>query len=169
MNLCACFSFNMEGGRCETCQGEGKIIIEMQFMADIPLVCEDCQGNRFKQEALEVTYKDKSIVDVLNMTVDDASEFFKKEKGIHKKLKPLQDVGLGYVKLGQPSNSLSGGEAQRLKLAAYFEKSFSQKHTLFIFDEPTTGLHVHDISKLLTAMNKIARPMIMISQYKLPP
>ncbi len=149
------FSFNMEGGRCETCQGEGKIIIEMQFMADIPLVCEDCQGNRFKKEALEVKYKDKSIVDVLNMTVDDASIFFKEEKNIYKKLKPLQDVGLGYVKLGQPSSSLSGGEAQRLKLATYFEKSYPQQHTLFIFDEPTTGLHVHDISKLLVAINNL--------------
>jgi excinuclease ABC subunit A len=149
------FSFNMEGGRCETCQGEGKIIIEMQFMADIPLVCEDCQGNRFKKEAVEVKYKNKSIVDVLNMTVDDASEFFKEEKSIYKKLKPLQDVGLGYVKLGQPSSSLSGGEAQRLKLATYFEKSYPQQHTLFIFDEPTTGLHVHDISKLLAAINNL--------------
>lgn len=149
------FSFNMEGGRCEACQGEGKIIIEMQFMADIRLVCEDCQGNRFKKEALEVTYKDKSIVDVLNMTVDDASEFFNQEKSIYKKLKPLQDVGLGYVKLGQPSSSLSGGEAQRLKLATYFEKSYQQQHTLFIFDEPTTGLHVHDISKLLAAINNL--------------
>jgi excinuclease ABC subunit A len=149
------FSFNMEGGRCETCQGEGKIIIEMQFMADIPLVCEDCQGNRFKKEALEVKYKDKSIVDVLHMTADDAAEFFKDEKNIHKKLKPLQNVGLGYIKLGQPSSSLSGGEAQRLKLATYFEKSYSQQHTLFIFDEPTTGLHVHDISKLLTAINNL--------------
>lgn len=149
------FSFNMEGGRCEACQGEGKIIIEMQFMADIPLVCEDCHGNRFKREALEVKYKDKSIVDVLNMTVDDASEFFKEERSIYKKLKPLQDVGLGYVKLGQPSSSLSGGEAQRLKLATYFEKSYPQQHTLFIFDEPTTGLHVHDISKLLAAINNL--------------
>lgn len=149
------FSFNMEGGRCETCQGEGKIIIEMQFMADIPLLCEDCQGNRFKKEALEVKYKGNSIVDVLNMTVDDAFKFFKEEKSIYKKLKPLQDVGLGYVKLGQPSSSLSGGEAQRLKLATYFEKSYSQQHTLFIFDEPTTGLHVHDIRKLLAAINSL--------------
>lgn len=149
------FSFNMEGGRCETCQGEGKIIIEMQFMADIPLVCEDCQGNRFKKEALEIAYKEKSIVDILNMTVDDAAEFFQGEKSIYKKLKPLQDVGLGYVKLGQPSSSLSGGEAQRLKLATYFDKSYPQQHTLFIFDEPTTGLHVHDINKLLTAINNL--------------
>ncbi|OJW70346.1 MAG: excinuclease ABC subunit A [Candidatus Amoebophilus sp. 36-38] len=149
------FSFNVEGGRCEACQGEGKIVIEMQFMADITLTCESCHGRRFKQEALEVKYKDKDIADVLEMTVDDAFYFFHDKSSIHRKLKPLRDVGLGYVTLGQPSSSLSGGEAQRLKLATYLDKSPHQEHTLFIFDEPTTGLHVHDISKLLTAINNL--------------
>ena len=149
------FSFNVEGGRCEACQGEGKITIEMQFMADITLTCESCHGKRFKQEALEIKYKDHDIASVLDMTVDDASYFFRDQTSIYKKLKPLRDVGLGYVTLGQPSSSLSGGEAQRLKLATYLDKSHQQEHTLFIFDEPTTGLHVHDISKLLTAINNL--------------
>lgn len=149
------FSFNVEGGRCEACQGEGKIVIEMQFMADITLTCESCHGKRFKQEALEVKYKDKDIADVLDMTVDDAFYFFHDKSSIHRRLKPLRDVGLGYVTLGQPSSSLSGGEAQRLKLATYLDKSPKQDHTLFIFDEPTTGLHVHDISKLLSAINNL--------------
>ncbi|ACE05670.1 hypothetical protein Aasi_0226 [Candidatus Amoebophilus asiaticus 5a2] len=149
------FSFNVEGGRCEACQGEGKITIEMQFMADITLTCESCHGKRFKQEALEIKYKDHDIASVLDMTVDDASYFFRDQTSIYRKLKPLRDVGLGYVTLGQPSSSLSGGEAQRLKLATYLDKSHQQEHTLFIFDEPTTGLHVHDISKLLTAINNL--------------
>jgi excinuclease ABC subunit A len=149
------FSFNVEGGRCEACQGEGKIVIEMQFMADITLTCESCQGKRFKQEALEIKYKDKDIADVLNMTVDDAFYFFHEKSSIHRRLKPLRDVGLGYITLGQPSSSLSGGEAQRLKLATYLDKSPHHEHTLFIFDEPTTGLHVHDISKLLSAINNL--------------
>jgi excinuclease ABC subunit A len=149
------FSFNVEGGRCEACQGEGKIVIEMQFMADITLTCESCHGKRFKQEALEIKYKDNDIASILNMTVDDASHFFQDQTSIYKKLKPLRDVGLGYITLGQPSSSLSGGEAQRLKLATYLDKSHQQEHTLFIFDEPTTGLHVHDISQLLTAINNL--------------
>ncbi|MHB9146966.1 MAG: excinuclease ABC subunit UvrA [Candidatus Amoebophilus sp.] len=149
------FSFSVEGGRCEACQGEGKITIEMQFMADITLTCESCHGKRFKQEALEIKYKDHDIASVLDMTVDDASYFFRDQTSIYRKLKPLRDVGLGYVTLGQPSSSLSGGEAQRLKLATYLDKSHQQEHTLFIFDEPTTGLHVHDISKLLTAINNL--------------
>jgi excinuclease ABC subunit A len=149
------FSFNLEGGRCEACQGEGEIQIEMQFMADVSLTCEDCQGNRFKEETLEVKYKDKNVADVLAMTVDDSLVFFIDQPLIFNKLSPLQEVGLGYIRLGQSSNSLSGGEAQRVKLAAYLSKEQHHKHTLFIFDEPTTGLHVHDIHKLLKAINAL--------------
>ncbi len=149
------FSFNLEGGRCEACQGEGEIQIEMQFMADISLTCENCQGKRFKEETLEVNYQDKNIADVLAMTVDDSLTFFIDQPLILNKLYPLQEVGLGYVRLGQSSNSLSGGEAQRVKLAAYLSKGQHHKHTLFIFDEPTTGLHVHDIHKLLKAINAL--------------
>lgn len=153
----AFFSFNVDGGRCETCQGEGLVKIEMQFMADIQLTCESCKGKRFKQEILEATYNDKSIADVLDMTIDDAMNFFAKEKAVHSKLKPLQEVGLGYIRLGQSSNSLSGGEAQRVKLAFYLGKGKSndKEHILFIFDEPTTGLHFHDISKLMKAINAL--------------
>ncbi|MFT6826897.1 MAG: excinuclease ABC subunit A [Roseivirga sp.] len=153
----AFFSFNVDGGRCETCQGEGVVKIEMQFMADIQLTCESCKGQRFKQEILEVTYNDKHISDVLEMTIDDAMIFFKNEKSVFNKLKPLQEVGLGYIRLGQSSNSLSGGEAQRVKLAFYLGKgkSNSNEHILFIFDEPTTGLHFHDISKLMKAINAL--------------
>ena len=153
----AFFSFNVDGGRCETCQGEGVVKIEMQFMADIQLTCESCKGKRFKQEILEATYNDKSIADVLDMTIDDAMDFFANEKAVHSKLKPLQEVGLGYIRLGQSSNSLSGGEAQRVKLAFYLGKGKSndKEHILFIFDEPTTGLHFHDISKLMKAINAL--------------
>lgn len=153
------FSFNVEGGRCGECQGEGMIKVEMQFMADVYLVCESCNGKRFKDEILEVKYQDKNISDVLNMTVNEAVEFFSAhdgatEKKIVKKLVPLQNVGLGYVKLGQSSSTLSGGESQRVKLA-YFLAQEKDEPTLFIFDEPTTGLHFHDIQKLLEAFNAL--------------
>jgi excinuclease ABC subunit A len=149
------FSFNVEGGRCDTCEGEGEIKVEMQFMADIFLECESCHGKRFKQETLEIEYKGKSISDVLDMTIEDALEFFKDKKGVYDKILPLYEVGLGYVKLGQSSNSLSGGEAQRVKLASFLGKNSTEENILFIFDEPTTGLHFHDISKLLKAMNAL--------------
>ena len=149
------FSFNVEGGRCETCQGEGEIKVEMQFMADIYLRCESCGGKRFKQEILEVEYNGKNIADILGLTVEDALEFFRDKKNVYDKILPLFDVGLGYVKLGQSSNSLSGGEAQRVKLASFLGKNTPDGSILFIFDEPTTGLHFHDISKLLKAMNAL--------------
>jgi len=151
------FSFNVEGGRCETCQGEGEIKVEMQFMADIFLKCESCHGKRFKQEVLEVQHKGANIFDVLDMTVENGLEFFKDKKAVHDKILPLFEVGLGYVKLGQSSNSLSGGEAQRVKLASFLGKNNSDTsgNILFIFDEPTTGLHFHDISKLLKAINAL--------------
>ena len=150
------FSFNVEGGRCETCEGEGEIKVEMQFMADIFLTCESCHGKRFKQEVLEVEHKGKNIADVLDMTVEEGLEFFKDKKPVYEKILPLFDVGLGYVKLGQSSNSLSGGEAQRVKLASFLGKNSDVKgNILFIFDEPTTGLHFHDISKLLKAINAL--------------
>ncbi|MFK7899963.1 MAG: excinuclease ABC subunit UvrA [Cyclobacteriaceae bacterium] len=152
----AVFSFNVEGGRCEACQGEGIQRIEMQFMADISLECEDCKGKKFKEEILEVRYKEKSIYDVLNMTVDDSIAFFAEQPKIQNLLLPLQRVGLGYVTLGQSSNSLSGGEAQRVKLASFLGKGAGEKEKiLFIFDEPTTGLHFHDIQKLLTSINAL--------------
>jgi len=151
------FSFNVEGGRCETCEGEGEIKIEMQFMADIFLKCESCGGKRFKQEVLEVQHQGKNIADVLDMTVEEGLEFFKDKKAVYERILPLYEVGLGYVKLGQSSNSLSGGEAQRVKLASFLGKNNSDTtgHILFIFDEPTTGLHFHDISKLLKAINAL--------------
>ncbi|HEY5748219.1 MAG TPA: excinuclease ABC subunit UvrA [Chryseolinea sp.] len=149
------FSFNVEGGRCETCQGEGEIKIEMQFMADIYLKCESCHGKRFKQEVLEVEVNDKNISDILDLTVEEGLEFFKDKKPIYEKILPLFEVGLGYVKLGQSSNSLSGGEAQRVKLASFLGKNSTEGHILFIFDEPTTGLHFHDIFKLLKAINAL--------------
>ena len=149
------FSFNVEGGRCETCEGEGQIKVEMQFMADIYLECESCHGKRFKQETLEVEHNGKNIADVLDMTIEDALDFFKDKKPVYDKIVPLNDVGLGYVKLGQSSNSLSGGEAQRVKLASFLGKNSTEGNILFIFDEPTTGLHFHDISKLLKAMNAL--------------
>ena len=167
------FSFNVEGGRCDACKGEGEQVVEMQFLADVHLTCEVCNGKRFKEEVLEVIYKDKNIHDVLEMSVDDALQFFKDEKDILARLKPLADVGLGYIKLGQSSNTLSGGEAQRVKLASFLGKGKSQArpparlghsggddtvgrgHVLFIFDEPTTGLHFHDINKLLTSFRAL--------------
>lgn len=154
------FSFNIEGGRCEECKGEGEIKVEMQFMADVYLQCESCKGKRYKDDVLDVRFKGKNIHDVLEMTVDDAIEFFgtyKKSKKIADKIKPLADVGLSYVRLGQSSNTLSGGESQRVKLASFLTKENAGKHTLFIFDEPTTGLHFHDINKLLTAFDMLIK------------
>ena len=147
------FSFNVDGGRSETCKGEGEVTIEMQFMADVHLECDTCNGKRFKKEVLEVKFQDKNIDDILTMTVDDAIAFFElyEEKKITNKLQPLQDVGLGYVQLGQSSSTLSGGEAQRIKLASFLVKGTTKDKTLFIFDEPTTGLHFHDIKKLLAS------------------
>ena len=152
------FSFNIDGGRCENCQGEGEVKIEMQFMADIHLTCEVCNGKRFKQEILDIKYKDKDISEILDLTLDESIDFFQEKKVIVNRLKPLQDVGLGYIHLGQSSNTLSGGEAQRVKLASFIGKGKQSKddHTLFIFDEPTTGLHFHDIRKLLDALNALA-------------
>ena len=151
------FSFNVEGGRCEVCKGEGEVTIEMQFMADVHLQCDTCNGKRFKKEVLEVTFGGKSIDDILNSTIDDAVAFFSEHKQpkIAKKLKPLQDVGLGYVQLGQSSSTLSGGEAQRIKLASFLIKGNTKDKALFIFDEPTTGLHFHDIKKLLASFNAL--------------
>lgn len=160
------FSFNTEGGRCEECKGAGYVTIEMQFMADLTLTCEACHGKRFKHDILDVRYGGKDINDVLNMTVNEAIEFFSDEKNAHsdndfdqcriivRKLLPLQEVGLGYIKLGQSSSTLSGGENQRVKLA-YFIGKEEQEPTLFIFDEPTTGLHFHDIRRLLHAFNAL--------------
>jgi excinuclease ABC subunit A len=151
------FSFNVDGGRCDVCQGEGAIKIEMQFMADIYLTCETCQGTRFKSEILDITYKDRNIHDVLELTIDESISFFREEPALVARLKPLQDVGLGYVRLGQSSNSLSGGEAQRVKLASFLGKgnTHDQGNILFIFDEPTTGLHFHDINKLLKSIQAL--------------
>lgn len=151
----AAFSFNVEGGRCDVCQGEGEVKIEMQFMADIYLPCETCGGRRFKQQVLDVTYHDKNVADILDLTIEEAVDFFSKEPKILHKLQPLVDVGLGYVHLGQSSNTLSGGEAQRIKLASFLIKGNNASKTLFIFDEPTTGLHFHDIKKLLIALNTL--------------
>ncbi len=151
------FSFNVDGGRCETCKGEGQVTIEMQFMADVHLECETCKGKRFKKEVLEVTFANKNIDDILNMTIDNAISFFDENSviKIKKKLQPLQDVGLGYVTLGQSSSTLSGGEAQRIKLATFLGKGNTKETALFIFDEPTTGLHFHDIQKLLKSFNAL--------------
>lgn len=151
------FSFNVDGGRCETCKGEGEVTIEMQFMADVHLECETCKGKRFKKEVLEVTFADKNIDDILNLTIDDAVAFFEAndQSKIKNKLQPLQDVGLGYVTLGQSSSTLSGGEAQRIKLASFLGKGNKKEKALFIFDEPTTGLHFHDIQKLLKSFNAL--------------
>ena len=157
------FSFNIAGGRCEECQGEGVIKVSMQFMADIELKCEACGGRRFKEEVLEVKYRGRSIYDVLEMTVDDAVAFFGEDKAnavcrrIVERLLPLQEVGLGYIKLGQSSSTLSGGESQRVKLASFLAKDATQGNVLFLFDEPTTGLHFHDINKLLTAFDALIR------------
>lgn len=159
------FSFNVDGGRCDTCKGEGEQIVEMQFLADVHLLCDACHGKRFKEEVLEVTYNGKNIYDVLEMSVDEAIAFFNSDTATKKngvtgeevatKLKPLSDVGLGYIKLGQSSGTLSGGEAQRVKLASFLGKGKGQGHILFIFDEPTTGLHFHDIKKLLASFNAL--------------
>jgi excinuclease ABC subunit A len=149
------FSFNVDGGRCDTCKGEGEVIVEMQFLADVHLLCESCKGKRFKDEVLEVTYREKSIHDILEMSVDESIEFFKDEKILAQRLQPLSDVGLGYVKLGQSSNTLSGGEAQRVKLASFLGRGATKEKILFIFDEPTTGLHFHDINKLLRSFNEL--------------
>ncbi|MCK5814931.1 MAG: ATP-binding cassette domain-containing protein, partial [Flavobacteriaceae bacterium] len=153
------FSFNVEGGRCETCKGEGEVTIEMQFMADVSLQCDNCKGKRFKKEVLEVKIHKHSINDILNLTIDDAISFFEdiNETRIAVKLQPLQDVGLGYVTLGQSSSTLSGGEAQRIKLASFLMKGTRQSKSLFIFDEPTTGLHFHDIKKLLKSFNALIK------------
>ena len=153
------FSFNVDGGRCDTCKGEGEQVVEMQFLADVHLTCESCGGKRFKEEVLEVKFNDKNIHDVLEMGVDEAIEFFssggREADGIAKAIQPLSDVGLGYVKLGQSSDTLSGGEAQRVKLASFLGKGRSNNKVLFIFDEPTTGLHFHDIQKLLTSFHAL--------------
>lgn len=156
------FSFNSEGGRCEECQGDGFVKIEMQFMADISLVCESCGGKRFKEEVLDIRYQEKNITEILDMTVQEAVAFFDEPaqknaavRRILERLQPLLDVGLGYVRMGQPSSTLSGGEAQRLKLASFLTKGASESPTLFIFDEPSTGLHIHDISKLYKALNAL--------------
>lgn len=155
----ASFSFNVAGGRCDACEGEGYITVEMQFMADVVLPCENCKGKRYKEEILDIHYREKSISDILEMTIDEAIEFFsadeKTGKKIADKIKALQDVGLGYIKLGQSSSTLSGGEAQRVKLAFFLSKGNSHENTLFIFDEPTTGLHFHDIHNLLKAFHAL--------------
>jgi excinuclease ABC subunit A len=155
----AYFSFNVEGGRCEECKGDGFIRVEMQFMADVVLECDSCHGKRFRQDILDVEYRGKSISDVLDMTVEEAVEFFSQGKGsqekkIAEKLRPLQETGLGYIKLGQSSSALSGGESQRVKLAYHLGEEKAQP-TLFIFDEPTTGLHFHDIKTLLKAFDAL--------------
>jgi excinuclease ABC subunit A len=154
------FSFNIEGGRCEECQGEGVIRVEMQFMADVELTCEACKGMRFRKDILEVKYHGKNIYDMLEMTIDEALDLFKAhpgktEKRIVEKLQPLSDVGLGYIKMGQSSSTLSGGESQRVKLAYFLSQEKAGGHILFIFDEPTTGLHFHDINKLLKSINAL--------------
>lgn len=153
------FSFNVPGGRCEECQGEGIIKVEMQFMADVYLECEHCKGKRFKEDVLEIKYRDKNIYDILEMTVNQAVEFFSTENGhsersIVEKLQKLVDVGLGYIKLGQSSSTLSGGESQRVKLAYHLSRENAEP-TLFVFDEPTTGLHFHDIHKLMESLNAL--------------
>jgi excinuclease ABC subunit A len=151
------FSFNVDGGRCETCKGDGSINVEMVFMADVELLCETCQGKRFKKEILEVNFEGKNIDNILTMTIDDAIAFFTlhKQTKIMQKLQPLQDVGLGYVQLGQSSSTLSGGEAQRIKLASFLVKGTTKEKALFVFDEPTTGLHFHDIKKLLASFDAL--------------
>jgi excinuclease ABC subunit A len=151
------FSFNVDGGRCETCKGEGSINVEMVFMADVQLPCETCDGKRFKKEVLEIYFEGKNIDDILTMTVDDSLDFFKATNmtKIVQKLQPLQDVGLGYVQLGQSSSTLSGGEAQRIKLASFLVKGTKKDKALFVFDEPTTGLHFHDIKKLLASFEAL--------------
>ena len=161
-NKAGYFSFNVPGGRCDNCEGEGILKVEMQFMADVYLECEVCHGKRYKEEALEVKFLDKNIYDILEMSIDEAIEFFSQPNEFKSitdriilRLKPLQDVGLGYLKMGQPSSTLSGGEAQRIKLASFLVNGTNEKPTLFIFDEPTTGLHFHDVNKLLKAFEAL--------------
>ena len=149
------FSFNTDGGRCDTCKGEGEVVVEMQFLADVHLLCESCKGKRFKDEVLEVTYRGKNVYDLLELSVDQAISFLADEPRIAQALQPLSDVGLGYVKLGQSSDTLSGGEAQRVKLASFLGKGKAKEKVLFIFDEPTTGLHMHDIKKLLGSFDAL--------------
>jgi excinuclease ABC subunit A len=156
------FSFNIDGGRCPECEGNGTVEIEMQFMADISLVCENCKGSRFKEEILDIVFDGKTISDILELTVDEAIDFFQNAKKcsapckrIAARIEPLADVGLGYIRLGQSSSTLSGGEAQRVKLASFLTKGQTPHKTMFIFDEPTTGLHFHDISKLLQAFDAL--------------
>jgi len=149
------FSFNVDGGRCDTCKGEGEQTVEMQFLADVRLVCEECNGARFKREIRDVTYNGKNITEILDMTVEESVNFFQDEAKLIKKLQPLLDVGLGYITLGQSSSTLSGGEAQRVKLASFLTREKKGEHLLFIFDEPTTGLHFHDVAILLTALNAL--------------
>jgi excinuclease ABC subunit A len=149
------FSFNVVGGRCETCKGEGVQVVSMQFLADVELTCEECRGFRYQSHVLDVTFREKSIYDILEMTIEDAVVFFQDQRNIIDRIKPLDEIGLGYVKLGQSSSTLSGGEAQRVKLASYLHKSASNTKTLFIFDEPTTGLHFYDVQKLLHAMERL--------------
>jgi excinuclease ABC subunit A len=155
------FSFNVKGGRCETCEGEGVVKIGMQFMADIVLTCESCKGKRYKAETLEIKYRGKTIYDVLKMTVEEAMEFFSSDeesrlaRKVSQKIEPLFQVGLGYIQLGQSSSTLSGGEAQRTKLAAFLAKGGNDPHTLFVFDEPTTGLHFHDVARLLDSFQQL--------------
>jgi excinuclease ABC subunit A len=156
------FSFNVEGGRCEMCEGEGSITVAMQFMADVHLNCETCKGTRYKSETLEIEYRGKSIYDILEMTLDESLAFFKDgqdrlDAKIVEKIQPLVDVGLGYLKVGQSSSTMSGGEAQRIKLASFLGKGNFATNTLFIFDEPTTGLHFHDIRKLMTAFDALVK------------
>ena len=153
------FSFNVDKGRCPVCKGDGEVVVQMQFMADVHLECEACGGKRFKREVLEVRYQDKNISDILEMTVDQAIDFFRLHGNdkIVEKLEPLSDVGLGYIHLGQPASTLSGGEAQRIKLASFLGKGKVPVKTLFIFDEPTTGLHFHDIKKLLASFDSLIR------------
>jgi excinuclease ABC subunit A len=149
------FSFNVDGGRCDTCKGEGEKIVEMQFLADVHITCDICHGKRFKEEVLEIQYEGKNLHDILNMSVDDAAVLFGNERKISEKLHALSQVGLGYISLGQSSDSLSGGEAQRVKLASFLDKSFASQRILFVFDEPTTGLHFHDINKLLNSFSAL--------------
>jgi excinuclease ABC subunit A len=154
------FSFNVEGGRCEMCEGEGEITVGMQFMADVHLACDTCQGKRYKQETLEIEYRGINVADLLDMDIQTALDFFKEgvdklEAKVVDKIQPLVNVGLGYLKVGQSSSTLSGGEAQRIKLASFLSKGFNAPSTLFIFDEPTTGLHFHDIDKLIIAFNSL--------------
>ncbi|MCX6351951.1 MAG: excinuclease ABC subunit A, partial [Bacteroidetes bacterium] len=149
------FSFNVEGGRCEVCKGDGIQTIEMQFMSDVELTCENCNGRRYKHDLLEVLYKEKNIADVLEMTVHDALEFFADHREIYNGLRPLSSVGLDYLTLGQPSAHLSGGEAQRIKLATFLAKNSTVEKILFVFDEPTTGLHFHDINQLMNSFNAL--------------